>query len=1169
MAPSSPAVPAAAMDDRDENEDAWRVGGFRVAGVRSKVFAPPPGHPRRSAQGFLVSLERDPASAPPSPLRASGGSDVPLRQLFPGNAAMHRAAESESASRRASPTKTRDDDSVVALGFTTMTQHGVDRRRRATLVRASASTPGRAFASSQPQPTTSTPSRASASPISPEAARAARRAHRKRLAQIVVSHWRWFASDALDAISLWRPFRVRTLLRRAMARWARARIDARRERRTRTRDAEETRREEARARREYAVTCLLRWEENARTAKRTRRAHEAARKHALHRACGGRVPAVLPAWRDVARLARRRRLFATKTAVARAKATTKKTIEAWKSTILAARVSSHLADSMAHVRSRRRAMRVLRAWREEARRRRTARCLVAARVEAARAEIAAGNVLNVWREWTRTRVAKARVRDRHRAVRSAFLRSASFRGWALYAAYSRECEAIGTAVARNHERVVKASTVRGWRDAVFDSKLARADRRYFVWCGTRVWREWCAMASDGAVARRVAYARGWAKDRRLLADDLLRWRAAAAEAKSARIANDIATEHDDRRATRSGWRHWRVYVADAERARELAEKAEAHFAFTSARVAFARWRWASAATRRDAAADSFVLTWLARRTITRWRNQTERALMREARRRVAARHHYRATLRRVLCVVLPRFVEWSKTRNAVRAKAAAHHASVTRRKVMNAWRGPIVTEGRKDRLASRKASVMRDALLALKAFVSWRHWTEKRAAKNRALADADAHHGAVLLHRCVLAWDDWLSGKLRRREATGARVGAAARALGETKRFRIFAAWLEMAREGAVYRVQADRADAHRDERAKVCVVLAWLDHVDQCKKRRMDIVTADRFSRRRFMFNAMEAWVRRVVYRRRRVAGYANAVTWRRARTSRRVWRAWRAWLDRRGRKRAREEAALAMHRDVSMRDGARAWLAAGLESRDRRAERSARVAAEEAAAALVRAGKFARRWRHRVLGARESVARFEPFEREAVAGADSRICSNQPDCSSGGTVASSEDPYRPRLVGGYLGCKRADAEAPAVTAVTAITAVTPDAPRGFVSFPRLLHPTPPGLPTPPSPWVGRPPRTPPASTTSSAMSSASVMTPEDLKRHESVIVEHEALRAESARLAAEARGIDGDGPEDDARRRALEAAASHLRQRRRELLPAVRAAAAALGEAVALSDR
>lgn len=1172
MAPSSPAVPAAAMDDRDENEDAWRVGGFRVAGVRSKVFAPPPGHPRRSAQGFLVSLERDPASAPPSPMRASGGSDVPLRQLFPGNAAMHLAAELESASRRASPTKTsgrsRDDDSV-ALGFSTTTQPGDDRRRRATLVRASASTPGRASASSQPAPTMSTPSRASASPISPEAARAARRAHRKRLAQIVVSHWRWFAADALDALPLWRPFRVRTLLRKAMARWARARIDARRERRTRTRDAEETRREEARARREFAVTCLLRWEENARLAKRARRAHEAARKHALHRACGGRVPAVLSAWRDVARLERRRLLFATRAEASRARALTKKSVEAWKATLLAARVSSHLADSMAHVRLGRTATNALRLWREEARRRRTARCLVAARVEAARAEIAAGNVLAVWREWTQTRVAKARVRDSHRAVRASFLRSCAFRGWALYAAYSRECEAIGVVVARNHERVVKSATVRGWLWYVGDSKLARADRRYFVWCATRVWRRWCAMASDGAVARRVAYARGWAKDRRSLADFLLRWRAAAADAKSARIANDIATEHDDRRVTRVGWRTWRARVADAERGRELAEKAETHFTFSSAKVAFARWRWASAATRRDAAADSFVLTWLARRTITRWRNQTERALMREARRRVAARHHYRATLRRVLRVVLPRFVEWSKTRNAVRAKAAAHHASVTRRKVMNAWRGPIVAEGRKDRLASRKASVMRDALLALKAFVSWRHWTEKRAAKNRAMADADAHHGAVLLHRCVLAWDDWLSGKLRRREATGARVGAAARALGGTKRFRIFAAWLEMAREGAVFRVQADRADAHRDERAKVCVVLAWLDRVDQRKKRRMDIVTADRFRRRRFTFDAMEAWVRYVVYRRRRVAGYANAVTWREARIARRVWTLWRAWLHRRGLKRAREAAALAMHRDDLLRNGARAWLAAGLETRDRRTAERARVAAEEAAVALVRAGKFARRWRHRVFGARESVARFEPaFERGAAffeRVADSRIRLID---SSGGSAASSEDPYRPRLVGGNLGGKRADAEAPAVTAVTA---VTPDAPRGIVSFPRLLHPTPPGLPTPPSPWV-RPPRTPPASATLSATSSASiasVMTPEDLKRHESVIVEHEALRAESARLAAEARGIDGDSPEDDARRRALEAAASHLRQRRRELLPAVRAAAAALGEAVALSDR
>ena len=128
-----------------------------------------------------------------------------------------------------------------------------------------------------------------------------------------------------------------------------------------------------------------------------------------------------------------------------------------------------------------------------------------------------------------------------------------------------------------------------------------------------------------------------------------------------------------------------------------------------------------------------------------------------------------------------------------------------------------------------------------------------------------------------------------------------------------------------MFRVQADRADAHRDERAKVCVVLAWLDRVDQRKKSRMDIVTADRFRRRRLTFDAMEAWVRYVVYRRRRVAGYANAVTWREARINRRVWTLWRAWLHRRGLKRAREAAALAMHRDDLLRNGARAWLTSG----------------------------------------------------------------------------------------------------------------------------------------------------------------------------------------------------------------------------------------------------
>lgn len=275
MAPS-PADPRGAAMDADENEDAWRVGGFRVAGVRSKVFAPPPGHPRRSAQGFLVSMERDDhTSAPSSPMRGSRGVaiDSPLRQLFPGNAAMHRAAERESARKARTTMKASIDDDDFGPISSPGDSH---RRRRATLVRASASTPGRASASSQPA--SSLPS----SPISPEAAqRAARRAHRKRLAQIVVKHWRWFARDALADLPVWAPFRRQTLLARALRSWVRTRAEARDARRVNARDAEEVRREEARRRRDFAVTCLLRWEENARVAKHARRNTQTVKKHQI------------------------------------------------------------------------------------------------------------------------------------------------------------------------------------------------------------------------------------------------------------------------------------------------------------------------------------------------------------------------------------------------------------------------------------------------------------------------------------------------------------------------------------------------------------------------------------------------------------------------------------------------------------------------------------------------------------------------------------------------------------------------------------------------------------------------------------------------------------------------------------------------------------------------
>ena len=200
---------------------------------------------------------------------------------------------------------------------------------------------------------------------------------------------------------------------------------------------------------------------NARVAKHARRNTQMARKHALRRACGGRVPLVLPAWRDAVWRAHRRRLFALRAEGARARSLTKKAVEAWKRSLLDARVSSHLAEAQGLVHRAKHTANVMRAWFGEARRRRTARALVAARVESARDEASVKACFGFWEEWTQRRVAKHKVRVSHRAVRSRFVRAVSFRGWALYAAYARELgRARGSQVLRVDRDQMLARMVR-------------------------------------------------------------------------------------------------------------------------------------------------------------------------------------------------------------------------------------------------------------------------------------------------------------------------------------------------------------------------------------------------------------------------------------------------------------------------------------------------------------------------------------------------------------------------------------------------------------------------------------------------------------------------------------------------------------------------------------
>ena len=227
----------------------------------------------------------------------------------------------------------------------------------------------------------------------------------------------------------------------------------------------------------------------------------------------------------------------------------------------------------------------------------------------------------------------------------------------------------------------------------------------------------------------------------------------------------------------------------------------------------------------------------------------------------------------------------------------------------------------------------------------------------------------------------------------------------------------------------------------------------------------------------------------------------------ARRVWRLWRARLDRRGRKRAREEAASAMRRDAWMRtapQGSPPGWRAGTDARSGAPASppgsSRRVGPRTASSRGGGGTGCSARGR-----AARGLSRLKGWRRAGAVSSHRAHATAHYCRSSGGSAPSSEGRTGRAL--SNLGCKRAARRARAgrwAAVTAAVDGRDPGiAPRGFVSFPRLLqaHLRP---PTPPSPWVGRPPRTPPAScATSSARPSASVMTPEDRDATESVIVD------------------------------------------------------------------
>ena len=1204
---ASPDV-ASRADDDGENDDAWRVGGFRVFGARTS--------PLRQKRGPLSVQDFLRASAAASD---AATDRTPLGRLFPGNAGLHRRAAAASRLRRSREDAPEDRASGQNASSRLRSSSDVPARDspspspsptpapapvfapapRAGLARRLDLTPDTsAFANPSPprppaavpptfvsaidralhrareangirtiHPQTPTverkpsetivskaravdvdvPHAANASAVDP--ARVARRRHRRRLAVIVVQQWKWFAADALETLParMHREWRTRRETVRAWRRVARDGTDGT------AVDENEAKADKidafARARRARTLlAAFVLWECNARDARLA--SARLARAASHHRA--RLLAPTLPAWRDAMWHARRRRVRRARAEGFRRRFVASIAFRAWRFAAERRRVAARLAEALDAARDAAMESRAFAEWRATVARERTREAVALARFRRDAEREFRRRAFVDWRLVSDSRRSKRLRRRAARAHRDRVVVSMATRSWAAWVAYASDVRAKGAALASRFSRDASRRAFRAWRfESLGVARLARA--------------------RDARVTRTVTN----------------RWRATATV--SARARSEAETRFATiRLATlREAAATWRDATRARARERVVERLADAHASRLCVFSRFTAWVNRVAAVRAEAAAVRFAIETTTRRCVGGWRARTEYKRRRDALRRVAARHRHDASRRfafRGWRDVAD--VEWNRRER--RHLAREHRRRARLISAFSRWSGSFLE--RAARVADA-AMRMRERRHEENLRTTIRAWTvaaldSKR--RRRAFERAEAHAAAVVVHRAATAWRLATEEARARRASEDARVDAAAFAVARLRRDRIFDAWLERSRVGAIVRVQLERADDAFHRRTRRRRFDAWRVFLGEARRRREKTRRAIFFRNRSLAYAGLEAFVTAVVRRRAKKEANATAVSHFRTTRTTACVSAWRRRVQDERIARKNLADAAESHRKWLLREGCAAWLREGLHRREWCAAEATRVAARTYADALRRAEPYARRWRHKTLGARA--------RRRRILG----------ECAfSGGCGGASGDGFSPSALGfperaptlPTLPTLRPEPSPETTTLATSLgrtpavrgasAAESRDAFHARVE--RLCAPP----PRPPRPKPRRPSmdsddasngavvgvdervtgrETSRASEPSSFSSAAVCVTPAKLREYESVIVEFEALRSEAARLRRDADALaprDGASTDDAAamaaaaRRRVLAAAAAHLRRRRAELLPAVRAAAAALGEA------
>ncbi|GIL85958.1 hypothetical protein Vretimale_9020 [Volvox reticuliferus] len=814
-----------------------------------------------------------------------------------------------------------------------------------------------------------------------EEARRARRRHRKRVARIVVDHWKQFAREGLRVVAARRHLRRRRLTA-AWVSWQAETANTRsRMRLAAVYDLK----------RAYMGLgrCVQAWSAIAKRLAQLRALQERIACDRLLR----QSRACLRAWRwrcyNAAEKQRRRLqawfyyCFSTLTRVMRK-------WHDWAAHCAALARQAAWAEGQ-HLKQLRR--KALTAWRQRVALR-TWKSAAAERARGFRSRWTLRGALQAWRN------AIAMCKAAREAASAALVAAvagieeqratAAFVEWKVYAVQRRrrrQRERYGMAYMRRWWQLV---VMWAWRQRMVRSRHLRICERHLQRVGRHVrlglcWSRWC-LAVEVLQGQRNAELRTAV----LIRASWAAWRAVVEHRAAKRELSRIAIQrvaHVVARAALAAWRdrtaHWQVKAARWElavashrrraltRLLQVWRREAGRLASKAAAMQAAQWHrrrtllgkavrmWRRYAWRKwmKAVAAEHYLGRLLRCTLLRWHRHSRYKARKEMDRRRAIRHRYLTLLHAVLHA-FQSAVARRLAKQADWADLGRLHSLHVARAVMRAWRHEVLPIALVKRAVARRAEKHRNATLLRHALAGWLQQAARLAAKHARLREAVGFAALQLLRRTIFRWAAAAALREHRRATKAVRLTGLVAALAAASARRLLAAWRDVHQDMILKRFQGFRAQESWRDRTLRRAMTRWALYLARRRVASLHNARALAAYRGRVSRSVLEVLLQHTARRRSKRRLAAVASEYRRVGLLRRSIMGLVRYASYRAAKFRGYILARTLYVRRLQRDGAAAWLQVGTERRRQRIELLAAQQAHNLVQELARVEPFARRW-------------------------------------------------------------------------------------------------------------------------------------------------------------------------------------------------------------------